>query len=79
MEVCSREAVAFKNNSGSVQDIVLQHFFTTYCKEYQLFTQTTNCITIANVKTLDSIYCKERETLTDFSFAFQARALQFIF
>ena len=56
-------------------------FFTTYCKEYQLFTQTTKCIIIANVKTLIlyMFYCKERETLTDFYFAFQAWALQLIF
>ena len=79
VEVCSREAAAFKNISGSVEDIVQQHFFTTYCKEYQLFTQTKNWIIIANVKTLYRFYCKECESLTAFSFAFQARVLQFLF
>ena len=44
-------------------------FFTTYCKEYQFFTHLSNCIIIANVKTLD-IYCKERETLMDFPLLF---------
>ena len=48
--------------------IVQQHFFTTYCKEYQLFIQTTNCIIMANLKTVDRFYCKKRETLTDFKF-----------
>ena len=50
-----------KKKFGSAYAIVQQHFFTTFCKEYQLFTQTTNCIIIANVKTLDRFYCKERE------------------
>ena len=56
-------------------------YFATYCKEYdnQLFTQTTNCIITANVKTLDRFYRKEHETLTDFSFTFRVRALQYIF
>ena len=51
----------------SVLEILFNNiFFTTYCKEYQLFTQTKNCIIITNVKTLDRFYCKERKTLTDF-------------
>ena len=71
VEVCSREAAAFKNISGSAYD----------CFHNMLHGRSIVYIyniIIANVKTLD-IYCKERETLTDFSFAFQARALQLIF
>ena len=78
VEVCSREAAAFKNNwappmllFNSIFFIELS-FFITYCKEYQLFTQTTNSIIIANVKTLDRFYCKERERyLRTFSLHFR--------
>ena len=64
VEVCSREAAAFKNCLLPPMLLFNSIFFTTYCKEYQLFThntQPTNCIIIANVKTLDRFYCKERE------------------
>ena len=37
MVVCSGEAAA----SGSAHDVFNNIFFATYCKEYQLFTQTT--------------------------------------
>ena len=37
-----------------------------------------NNMPTSNVKTLDMFYCKQRDTLADFSFTFQARTLQYI-
>ena len=62
-----------KNISGSIYDIA-QHVFSTYCKEYQFLTLATNCIIMANGKTLHRLFCKECGTLTNFSIAFD-RAL----
>ena len=62
VEVCSREAAAFKKNLVPPM-LLFNSIFSQHTARNinYLRTQTKNCIIIANVKTLDRFYCKERE------------------
>ena len=57
--------------------IFLTTFFRNILQGISIIYTNNICAITSNVKTLDRFYCKERETLVDFSFTFQARTLQY--
>ena len=80
VEVCSRKAAAFKKKSGSAYAIVQQHFFHNILQGISIIYTNNKLHNYSKCKNCRQVLLQRAgEILTDFSFAFQARAFQFIF
>ena len=80
VEFCSREVAAFKIISGSAYDIVQQHFFHNILQGKSIIYTNNKLHNYSKCKNCRQVLLQRAgEILTDFSFAFQARARQFIF